>query len=83
VPRRAVVSAAISATMSGEGYTAPYLQPSGTPARPVCGVSGLTSAREPGPAYWSAPPWWKTSTPSATAAMTKFSWVCRTKIFST
>lgn len=51
VPRRVVVSAAISATTSTDGYTAPYRHPSGTPARPVCGVSGFTSARAPAPAY--------------------------------
>lgn len=60
-----------------------YAQPSGTPARAVCGTSGLIRTTLPGPARTTWPGSPTSSMPPVTAAMTYPSWAWRGKVWRT
>lgn len=63
VPRSRVVSAAMSLITCADGYSVAYTQPSGAPARAVCGTSGLIMTTVPGPACTVPPGSPTSSTP--------------------
>ncbi len=73
----------MSLTTCADGYRVAYTHPSGTPARAVCGTSGLIITTVPGPACTVPPGRPTSSTPLVIVPKTKPSWLWRGKVWRT